>query len=384
MVHLTGLKPPTVYRIFSLLEERGLIYPVGEASVAADRKGRRPSPYSVVPSAHYSIGVDFWARTAAVTLFDFAGKIVYRRSTVFESEISATEVTEELVRLIGEATRSGQVSDDRLLGIGIGAPGVVDVENGVVVEYERIGGMRGYDLGPRIADRFDIPVEVHNNCSVIALGAHRYGRAERYDCLGVLLVRSGMGGALIRGGQLYVSQNRTALEIGNFLVTSAESDYLLRERGIRPYGGLNEHQNGQVATGGPRQVRATKLEDFICEDTIFRTVSAACGVESWEELDLRLRNGEKEMTDVLAPFGELFSNAALDFSLLLNPEAVMIVSRFRSLSEYFGRELARRMPKGSDSVRINVVEILSEEYDATLACRGAADLILDTYFSVRH
>ena len=379
VANITGLKPPTVYRIFSLLEQQGLIRESEGESLSADKKGRRPSPYAVVPTALYSIGVDFWSRNAAVALFDFRGRIILSKTSLFESDVTAETVTAEIIRMIDEALTENEVAADRLLGIGIGAPGVVDIENGVVVVYERIKGMNNFDLRSRLVERFDVPVEVHNNCSVIALGAYRYGSAQGQNSLTVFLVRSGMGGAFIHGGQLYVNQNRTAFEIGNFHLTPAESDNLQRSQGIVPI--ARPGSGGRTGAAGSTE---TKLEDFISEDTIFHTVSSVANASSWEDVDALLRSGDARVMESLSPIGELFSNEARNVAHLLNPEAIMIVSRYRSLSEYFARSLTEHMKSDQDSARVNLVKVLAEEYDTTLACQGAADLIFDTFFSIRH
>jgi predicted Rossmann fold nucleotide-binding protein DprA/Smf involved in DNA uptake len=66
---LTGLKPPTVFRIFLELERAGLIAAdAGRRPGPAERKGRRPQDYRVVPSAAYAVGVDFWAGSAAAVV----------------------------------------------------------------------------------------------------------------------------------------------------------------------------------------------------------------------------------------------------------------------------------------------------------------------------
>ncbi len=350
---MTGLKPPTVFRIFSTLERDSLIRVADGNAAPSDRKGRRPSPYVVVPEAHYSIGLDFWARTAAVALFDFGARVIYQRSMNFREGVDAEEAVAQVVALIEEAMKEAAVPRETLLGIGIGAPGVVDIESGVVLTYERIRGMNRFDVRSRIEQRFSVPVAIHNNCSVIALGAYRYGSVRGERSLVAFLIRSGLGGAFIHDGHLYVNQGRTAFEIGHISLASSESE----ER---------------------------ELEDFICEDSILQIARKTANLSDWDQIDHGLADADPRLTEGLSHLGRIFSQSARNVSHLLNPDTILIVSRSLPLSSFFADALNAYMADGKDGPRINLKRVLPAAYDPLLACRGAADLVFDDYFALPH
>ncbi len=360
VVTLTGLKAPTVYRIFSILEQRGLIRADEDVAIVSDRKGRRPSPYMVNPNAHFGIGVDFWSRTAAVAVFDFAAQVLYQETMDFPPNLDADDVLDRITGLVRRAIAHAGIPSGLLLGIGVGAPGVVDIESGVVVEYERIRNIKNWDIKGRMEEQFSVPVSVHNNCSVIALGAHRYGPAQGRRSLVAFLIRAGLGGAFIHEGHLYVNQDKTAFEIGHFSLVSLEA----------PSNGMDRTEK--------------TLEDYICEDSILQSARDLGGVEEWEDLDQKLQAGDPQVLRSLEGLGRIFSQAARNVSHLLNPEAMLIVSRSSALSAYFADSLTRHMAASEDSVRVNLRQALPVRYDPLLACRGAADLVFDEYFAIRH
>ena len=76
IVQLTGLKAPTVLRIFSILETNGLIKikKNHQEKNSSEKKGRKPVFYKVNPTARYVVGVEFWAQTACVLIVDFEKK----------------------------------------------------------------------------------------------------------------------------------------------------------------------------------------------------------------------------------------------------------------------------------------------------------------------
>ena len=351
IVHLTGLKAPTVFRIFTVLEKAGLIR--AEDAVVSDRKGRRPSPYMVVPDAHYVIGVDFWSRSVAIGVFDFTSRVVYQNVIDFPEVIDAEDALNRINALVARAIAESGIPGGRLLGIGVGAPGIIDIESGVVVEYKRIRGMSGCDVQRRMEERFTVPVRVHSNCSVIALGEHRYGDARGKKSLVAFLVRSGLGGAFIHDGRMYVNQNRTAFEVGHFSLM-----------------GVDE---AAKTTTSP----AETLEDYVSEDAIFQRVRLAADVADWQELARRLSEGDSRVTTALENIGRLFAQAVRNVVHLLYPDCVLIVSRSAELSAYLAATLERQSTAGQAAI-----SALAVEYDPLLACRGAADLVFDEYFAL--
>ena len=351
IVHLTGLKAPTVFRIFSVLEKAGLIR--AEDAVVSERKGRRPAPYMVVPDAHYVIGVDFWSRSVAIGVFDFTSRVVYRNVIDFPEVIDAEAALSSINELVGCAIAESGIPAGHLLGIGVGAPGIIDIESGVVVRYKRIRGMSGYEVQRLMEERFTVPVRVHSNCSVIALGEHRYGDARGKNSLVAFLVRSGLGGAFIHDGRMYVNQNRTAFEVGHFSLL-----------------GLDNQGKATVSDG-------ETLEDYVSEDAIFQRVRVAADVSDWEELGRRLSEGDERVISALENIGGLFAQAVRNVVHLLNPDCVLIVSRSAELSTFLAGTIDRQSSAGPIPV-----SALAVQYDPLLACRGAADLVFDEYFAL--
>jgi predicted NBD/HSP70 family sugar kinase len=76
-----------------------------------------------------------------------------------------------------------------------------------------------------------------------------------------------------------------------------------------------------------------------------------------------------------------FAQAVHTLSNLLNPEAYLIVTRYRWLSEYLAGALDRYLESDSPGLSEGVAAILPEVYDPLLSCHGAVDLVLDHFFA---
>jgi len=351
----TGLKPPTVFRLFAELEKKGLIAPdAGLRGESVEKKGRRPLYYKVVPEAAYVLGFDLWAGSAAALLQDFSGRRVAFKSIAFSRPPDAEGALRAIEGLAAAILEEACVPSERLLGIGMGAPGSVSVDRGIVHYYSRIPGMRGFPLGERLEASFGAPVYVHNNASVVAMAEHRYGAARGARSLFSFLVRAGLGGAYLQDGNPITDRGRTAFEVGH----------------------LSVNMSGPPCACGSRGC----LENILSEDAMLRAVGAATACANLEALDALIAARDPVAEQALAPALEAAAAAVRDIRRLLAPEAVMFVSRSAALSERLAEASAG--PEAGDE-RFTPLggTVLAAEYDPPLACRAACDLAYDAFFA---
>ncbi len=354
IVSITGLKAPTVFRIFSELEVSGVIRECNEDKEQPDRKGRRPSYYCVSPDIYYAVGVDFWSHSASAVIVDFSGRVVGEELTIFPSGINADTVMEKLKELIRLAIERAGIDHDKILGIGVGAPGIVDIVAGTVVRYPRIDSMENFPIGAGLGDALQLPVYVHNTCSVIALSEQRYHTLEGQRSIFAFLIRSGVGGAFIQDGVAFVNHSVTALEVGHLSVD--------------PHGPICE-------CGG-----TGCLETYFNEEKLLEALTARTRCSSWEELDRRLEAGDEEVRSVLKEFSELLVNVATNIANLLNPNAYLVVTRYPRCAEFFAGELNAAFKRPGHLLSMSEVSAVGRKYDPIIACRGAADLVFDHFF----
>jgi len=126
-------------------------------------------------------------------------------------------VVEALLELLAEACRAAEV--ERVAAVGVGAPGTIDRARGVVARSPNLAGwMDPYPLGPELERRTGARVRVDNDVRVGMLGEHRLGAARGLsEVLGVWF-GTGVGGALVLGGELRSGPHGAAGEIGHVCV----------------------------------------------------------------------------------------------------------------------------------------------------------------------
>lgn len=351
----TGLKPPTVLRIFSNLEQKELIKICSAQKDITDKKGRKPVFYCVNPKAFFIIGLNFWAKSVSIVIVDFRHDVVYENSANFKKETDAIEVTDKLIQLIEESLKKLRIPRKKLLGIGIGSPGKIDMDKGRIMYYSEIDNMNDFNLGDIIEKKFGIPVYISNNCSVMALSEYRYGESKGCDSLLAILIRTGVGGAFISGGKIFDNQNKTALELGHMSIDI----------------------NGRPCTCGAKGC----LEAYLSEESIISDVDKCIPVESIDAIENHLLQHEALVVSEIEEKGRILALGIRNLFQLFNPQVFIILSRSKVMSEIFARIANDMIEKDQYISERNSIKIIAGEYKKICSGLGATDLVFDRFFS---
>jgi predicted NBD/HSP70 family sugar kinase len=350
----TGLKPPTIFRIFSSLEELGYIEAENRASAQEndsrqDRKGRRPLAYFARKDAFYFIGVEFWVEQVSLGVFDFLGTPVYSRTVSLQQPKDALVVIDLIADLAREAITSLSLRDEKILGIGIGAPGQVNVGSRKVTSYPRIPGMKDFAIASILEEKLGFPVFLHNNCSVIALSEFRYGNLGEMDSMFMFLLRSGVNGAFIDGGKVFLSPRGTTIEMGHISI-----DY-----------------------EGPKCICGAHgcLEAFMVEldrDNSGHGRWLFDGIEG---------GGSDHDSKILDTASSYIASAAQTVCRLFRPTSFLIVAHDAEIAGNLARLVGERLSREASIFDETRPKVFGRPYDVELAQRGAADLVLDAFLS---
>ncbi len=356
IVNLTGLKAPTVLRIFTILEKRGLIKIAKDYAIKdLDKRGRKPVYYRVIPTAHYVIGVEFWSRTAHVLIVDFSKQPVYSEDLTFPEGSDADTIVALIGDLVVRALEKTGIEKEKILGMGIGAPGRINVDTGEIIYYARIIGFTNYPLGSRLQERFKMHVSVNNNAGVIAMNAYRRGVAKNSDALFTYFIRQGVGGAFITNGRLVSVLGKTVFEVGH---TTAVVD-------------------GRPCYCGAKGC----LETYISETAI---LEAACrngyDFTEIEQVAQKLRNGDETLERLIRKEAVQLVMSAQNIFRTLSPDGFLIITRSKEISELYAKIIQECLVHDSYNAKDAKVVVYADTYSPIEAGFGACDLIFDRFF----
>jgi glucokinase len=172
----------------------------------------------------YVAGVDIGGTNLRVALADAAGNILgtWAASTPANKgpEAAVDLIREGVDRLLDEQ----RSSRDRLLAIAAGAPGVTDVDRGVVIATSYLLGWSEVPLRDLLESSLGVPAVVDNDVNMAAFGEARDGIAKDVSNFVFLAIGTGVGAGIVLQRQLFRGDTWTAGEVGYLLVpgTSVE------------------------------------------------------------------------------------------------------------------------------------------------------------------
>ncbi|MEM8781245.1 MAG: ROK family protein [Planctomycetota bacterium] len=130
----------------------------------------------------------------------------------------ASVVIERIAGLAEEVLADAGLAFKDLAGVGIGAPGVIDHDAGVVSVAVNLG-WTDYPLAKELSKALGgVPVFLDNDVNVGAWGEYKAGAARKFDSLLAVFIGTGIGGGLVFDGKLFHGHHHTAGEIGHVVL----------------------------------------------------------------------------------------------------------------------------------------------------------------------
>ena len=165
-----------------------------------------------------AVGVDIGGSGIKLGVVDRGGKVILRDAFPTGSEKSRDKLLKLLVRRILSLCREAKRRRFRLLGVGVGAPGPIDIDRGFVYFFPNIPGWKNTPLQRLLTRRLRLPVCIDNDANAMALGEFSYGAGRGARNMIALTLGTGVGGGLILNGKLFHGPVFSAAEIGHLVV----------------------------------------------------------------------------------------------------------------------------------------------------------------------
>ncbi len=166
---------------------------------------------------NYYIGVDLGGTNIAIGIVDDDKKIVLKKSIPTACPRSAEEIVDDIVKTINELCESTNISFNDLKWIGIGTPGSVNSETGVV---ERAHNLGFFDtpLKNLICEQVNVNCFVENDANAAAYGEFLAGAAKGSKDAICVTIGTGIGGGIIIDSKIYSGSNFFGAELGHMVI----------------------------------------------------------------------------------------------------------------------------------------------------------------------
>jgi predicted NBD/HSP70 family sugar kinase len=203
IAELTGLSTTTVTNLITELLEQGVVAENGTEQTDEQRGVGRPRvTLRLVPNARFAVGVHIGVGSVLVTLTDlFARPLV---SSVLEHPVErpVDEVLDEIRQMVEQVITESGVERQHIVGVGVGASGLVDPQAGINVLAPNLG-WHNVPIRDRLSEQLQLPVFVDNNVRAMALAEALFSSNSEVRVLAFVYARIGVGAGFVLDGQLF-------------------------------------------------------------------------------------------------------------------------------------------------------------------------------------
>jgi glucokinase len=203
---------PTVMRIVERLVEEGFVRPQGSTEWSG---GRRRPLLEFNADGYVVLGVDMGGTKMYGAISDLGGNIV-DEVNIGHHGTSGEDSFNQLTTMIDSLLANPSVEGRRILGIGVGAPGVTLHKEGIVTWAYTLH-WNNFPLKARLAGVYDLPITVDNDVNLAALGELWFGAGQNAQDMILIAIGTGIGAGVIINGGLYRGAKEASGEIGNMI-----------------------------------------------------------------------------------------------------------------------------------------------------------------------
>lgn len=163
----------------------------------------------------YAVGVDLGGTNIKIGVVSDKGKLVKSISIKTEADCGPKTVIDNIIKGVETIFAKNKL---KIQGIGIGCPGVVSINKGIVENAPNLPGWKNVKLGPIIKEKFGYKVHLENDANAAAIGELMFGAGKKFDSFVMVTLGTGVGGGIVFNKKIFRGEFGTAGEIGHISI----------------------------------------------------------------------------------------------------------------------------------------------------------------------
>jgi predicted NBD/HSP70 family sugar kinase len=213
----TGLSTTTITNLIAELIDQGIVNEEGTQSNQEIRVGRPRTNLQLVPEARYAIGVHIGIGLFRVAIVDLCAHMVASAKQNFNLRSSPTATLNQISATIRQLIKDSEINQGRIIGVGVGASGLVNYHAGVNLLAPSLG-WHDVPIQNILTGSVNLPVAVDNNVRAMALGEAYFGDGQEAESLAFVYGRVGVGAGFVVNGHVFHGSSAGAGEIGHTIM----------------------------------------------------------------------------------------------------------------------------------------------------------------------
>ncbi|MFD5078562.1 ROK family transcriptional regulator [Streptomyces sp. NPDC058371] len=211
LAHATGLSAQTVSNITRRLLDQGVARESGKRSTGS---GKPRTLLEIVPASRYAVGVHLDPAVITCVLVDLLGTVVAQRSEGTPSGGDTDGVVADMAASVAAIVAESGADRDRILGLGIAAPGPIDAAAGWVVDPPELRGWGRYPLRDKLSEATGFPALLDKDVTAAVVAERWTGAANDSRNLLFFYLGTGSGMGLVVEDTVLRGVSGNAGEVG--------------------------------------------------------------------------------------------------------------------------------------------------------------------------
>lgn len=316
----------------------------------------------------FLIGVDFGATNIKIGVITPGGELLQRYQYHTESFREGTILIEGLVTKLKMIIEDNMKKFDRLIGIGIGAAGPIDIEKGIMIEPPNLPNLRAFPLREFLQNRLPYPVIIENDGNVFALGEGWVGSAKGCKNYCCITLGTGVGGGIVIDGKILHGARGMAGEVGHMVI-----DPNGPVCGCGAKGCLEVYASAQ----GIKRMTIEAIESGMGKKILNYNEKIDPNALEAEHVFHAALEGDSVAREIFNKMGMILGLGISNLINLFNPEKIIIGGKVSKAWEFFINSARQIVNERAMKGPKELVEILRASYSDDAGMFGSAYIVLN-------
>lgn len=313
-----------------------------------------------------AIGIDVGATDIKMGLIHRSGRVVSKTQFLTGRFMSKNAFVRAISRQIKQFIKYNSVSGNDIIGIGIGLPGTVDYEKGIVNNLTNIRGIKRLPLRKILRKFFKYTICIDNDVNAFANGQLKWGLARGVKNAICITLGTGVGGGLIINGSVYRGSNYSAGEIGHICM-----DINGPKCGCGSNGCLEVFVgNNYIIKNAIKKIKAGKRTSLVkkLNGDLFKLTP--------EIITHTAKAGDVFSKNIWKEAGEYLGAGLGGLVNVLNPEIIIIGGGVSKAGNFIFAPLKKELARHTMSQHLKVLKVVGVKFVSDAGILGAASLVV--------
>lgn len=311
------------------------------------------------------LGIDVGGTSIKGAAINDKGAVLDRFSLKVSKSDSAKKTIGALSDIINDFVKTHKYKE-KISGIGIGVPGIVDFDNGNVIHSPNLPTWEGFNIKEFLQKSTNLPVILNNDANVAALGESIFGSGKNYHNVIMLTLGTGVGGGIILNQKIFDGNLHQGAELGHMVIRVNG-----KKCGCGRKGCLEAYASATAL------IRETKKAMKAHPESLLHHIALENAKIDARTAFLAAKQNDKVAKKIVDEYVQNLSEGILNFCNIFRPEIIVLSGGVANEGEYLFsmiREYLKEHNYGMKHAPFVDVQKASLGYDSGII--GAACLVL--------